>query len=231
LPKYFSETFFYRQMFQSLFQSPTQFLLIVIAFVIAVSIHEAAHATSAYFFGDPTAKTQGRMTINPLAHLDPLGTLFVLFVGFGWAKPVPINPRNFDSPRRDEALVAFAGPLSNFFQALIAFTLSLVFYDSLSEFFILFLKIFTQINLLLCVFNLLPLFPLDGEKIFGAFVPRKFFFQYEQLASHGPIILFGLMGLEIFFHIPILSTIIGFLYEKSYFFLLFLSQPFLPSFP
>lgn len=216
-------------MFQSLFENPFQFLLIVIAFVIAISLHEAAHAASAYFFGDPTAKIQGRMTINPLAHLDPLGTLFVLFVGFGWAKPVPINPRNFDYPRRDEALVALAGPLSNFFQALIAFTLSLVLYTSLPESLLLFLKIFTQINLLLCVFNLLPLFPLDGEKIFGAFVPRKYFFQYEQIASYGPIILFALIGLEIFFHIPLLFTIIGFLYEWAYLFMLFLSQPFLPS--
>ncbi len=133
--------------------------------VISLSVHEFAHALVADRLGDPTPRAQGRLTLNPLAHLDPLGTLALLFAGFGWGKPVQIDTYNLSSPRRDETIISLAGPISNFILAVL-FTF-LVYTIGGQQFFL--KAIF--LNLALGVFNLLPLWPLDGSKILVNILP------------------------------------------------------------
>jgi len=128
--------------------------------LVAVTIHEFCHALSADKLGDPTPRAYGRLTINPLAHLDPLGTIMIFIAHFGWGKPVPIDPYNFRHPRRDEIIVSLAGPLSNFILALI-----------FSRFQSPLAYILTYTNLYLGIFNLIPLPPLDGSKVLLNLLP------------------------------------------------------------
>ena len=153
--------------------------LMIIPVLLALTGHEFAHAWAAHRLGDDTARQAGRLTLNPLAHLDPLGTIF-LFVSqlFGWAKPVPVNPRNFRRPERDLALVALAGPGLNIISALIlglilkiAFQAGLFDQAFLDGSLFRILNLIVLINLALGVFNLLPLPPLDGFQILAAFLP------------------------------------------------------------
>lgn len=137
-------------------------LISILAILIAVTIHEFAHAWTANQLGDPTPQLEGRLTLNPLAHLDLLGTLALFLIGFGWGKPVPIDPYNLRRPRRDQALIALSGPLSNIvFSILISFAFKFL---PLSYFLSFFYQILV-INLALAFFNLLPLYPLDGSKV------------------------------------------------------------------
>jgi len=143
-------------------------LISIIAILIAISIHEFAHAWVADRLGDPTPSLAGRLTLNPLAHLDPIGTLALFLIGFGWGKPVPIDPYNLRYPRRDQALIALAGPLSNFIVSfLIALTYRLLPIPHLFPV----IRSPLIINLSLGVFNLLPFYPLDGNKILIGFLP------------------------------------------------------------
>jgi Zn-dependent protease len=163
-------------------------ILSILAVIIALSIHEFSHGLIAYKLGDNTAKSLGRLTINPLKHLDPIGALTMLFFRFGWAKPVPINPRNFKKPKRDFALTALAGPLSNiilaFFSALL-FLIFLKLYTGAKESFLnvllyntcLFFSIFTSLNIGLGVFNLIPVPPFDGSRILNVILPEKLYFK------------------------------------------------------
>jgi len=153
--------------------------LMVIPVLVALTGHEFAHAWAAHRLGDDTAKLAGRLTLNPFAHLDPFGTLFLLLSQlFGWAKPVPVNPRNFRRPSRDMALVALAGPLLNLTLALtLGLILKMLFLAGLftpaypSPPLFLVLNLIVLINLALGVFNLLPLPPLDGFQILASFLP------------------------------------------------------------
>ena len=153
--------------------------IMIIPVLIALTGHEFAHAWAAYRLGDDTAKQAGRLTINPLAHLDPLGTVFLLVSQlFGWAKPVPINPRNFSRPNRDLALVALAGPGLNIIFALalglilkIAFQTGL--FNQTSTLLFRILNLIMLINLALGIFNLLPLPPLDGFQALAVFLPSS----------------------------------------------------------
>ena len=143
-------------------------LISIIAILIAISIHEFAHAWVADRLGDPTPSLAGRLTLNPLAHLDPIGTLALFLIGFGWGKPVPIDPYNLRHPRRDQALIALAGPLSNFlFSLLIALAYRLLPIPYLFPI----IRSLLIISLSLGIFNLLPLYPLDGNKILIGFLP------------------------------------------------------------
>jgi Zn-dependent protease len=146
----------------------------LISIVIVLSIHECAHAYVADYLGDPTARLKGRLTLNPLAHLDILGSLAFIFFGFGWAKPVPVDPYNLDNPRRDNAIIALAGPVSNLITAIIlALIIRFTPYESsLASSIIPFFYMVTQISVLLAVFNLIPIHPLDGGKILTGFLPR-----------------------------------------------------------
>ncbi len=163
----------------------------------ALTIHEFAHGYVAYKIGDPTPKLAGRLTLNPIAHIDLLGFIALFLVHFGWAKPVPINPRNFtkvSSWRTGEILVSFAGPLANFLSAFVSALLLkyLPFYaisPSISEPLFLMLKYSLFINVAFGIFNLLPIPPLDGSKILEAILPYKYWIQYKKIEPYGPIIL------------------------------------------
>ncbi len=176
-----------------------------VTLLIAFTIHELAHAVSADYLGDDTAKRLGRVTLNPLAHLDPIGTFMLLFAGFGWAKPVPVNPYNLrGNPRTSMALVALAGPVSNLLLASLAvipFRLNLLNqFDAFSPssglvFLPFFLFEFIGINIILAVFNMIPIPPLDGYKILYALLPDELAFRLEPLEQYGFLILLGLLFL------------------------------------
>ncbi|WP_457680644.1 site-2 protease family protein [Thermovibrio sp.] len=172
------------------------FLIALPAILWAITVHEFAHGLVAYKLGDPTPKLQGRLTLNPVAHLDILGFIALLIAHFGWAKPVAINPRNFKriNPRWGEVLVAVAGPAANFISALLSALLLKYFPFSLlpvgiSEPLFLILKYNLFINVAFGVFNLLPIPPLDGSKILEAFLPYKLYLKYKEIEPYGPIIL------------------------------------------
>ncbi len=176
----------------------------VIVLLIAFTIHELAHAVTADYLGDPTPRRMGRITLNPLKHLDPIGTFLLLIAGFGWAKPVMVNPMNMrGNPRTAMAIVAAAGPLSNIVMALLAaivFRLGLVDYPvSLptgnlpSLAFVLFE--FIWINLILAFFNLLPVPPLDGSKILFAILPGELVYRLRPLEQFGFLILMAIIFL------------------------------------
>jgi Zn-dependent protease len=144
--------------------------MVAVAILFGFSIHEYSHAQAAYFLGDPTAKLQGRLTINPLAHFDPVGTLLIFIIGIGWGKPVPFNPYNLRNQKWGPALVGLAGPASNFLMALII-GLPLRFLGLSNPFLVSFFSVFVWINLILGIFNLLPIPPLDGSHILLAALP------------------------------------------------------------
>ena len=184
----------------------------VISILVALTLHECAHGIVAYWLGDPTAKNEGRLTLNPLAHLDMFGTLMFLMVGFGWAKPVPVNPRYFrGSIKRGMTLTALAGPASNLLIAiatvLIAkfiFMLNIQAAPGVVRFFSELFQSMLFINLGLMAFNLLPIAPLDGSKILAMFIPYQFEPQYEEFMRNGPFILLFLIIGERILGIPLL---------------------------
>lgn len=180
-----------------LYQNPTAFLIIALSLVISISIHEFAHAYMAFKLGDYTAKDLGRLTLNPLAHLDIIGTFSILFLGFGWGKPVPVNYYALKNPKKDMALIALAGPASNF---LLAITLTLIIktaqsINSLLPATILFpVYVLIIYNIALGVFNMLPLDPLDGFKIVNGLLPQRLSIQWVQTAPYGIFLLLLLMA-------------------------------------
>ena len=189
-----------------------QLLVSVPAVLLCLSVHEACHGYMAYALGDPTAKHAGRLTLDPIRHLDPIGTICLLFFHVGWAKPVPVNPGNFKHPRRDIALVSLAGPVSNFLLALVA--LFLYYPLRLAESSIvmtiaLMLYMVAVMSIGLGVFNLVPVPPLDGSKILLSFLPRKYewkFAQYQQFIQFGLLILLvlGVLNTPIRFFVNII---------------------------
>ena len=151
-------------MLDLLFTSPLSFIVIFGGIIIAIGIHEAAHCYMADYLGDPTPRSLGRLTLNPLAHLDPVGTLVILVTGmFGWGKPSPFDPYNLRNPQRDTALIALAGPVSNL---LLALGLSLIARLGLPQFLLSIFYFLISLNINLAIFNLIPIAPLDGSKIF-----------------------------------------------------------------
>lgn len=169
-----------------------QFLVFLPAVLVALALHEAAHAYTADRLGDPTPRRLGRVTLNPLVHLDPMGTLLLAVVHFGWGKPVPVDPRYFNQPRRDMMLVALAGPLANIATAII-FALSLRLLDhTLTPLVYAAIDALVLISLLLAVFNLLPIPPLDGSKILVGLLPDEWALRYQRYS--GPL-SWGLMAL------------------------------------
>lgn len=186
--------------------------------LMALTVHEYSHGYIAYRMGDSTAKYMGRLTLNPLKHIDPIGLIAMIFVRFGWAKPVPINPRNFKNPKAGMALSALAGPVSNILMAIlgaiilgifnyIGFANSIAFMDvrnfisytsesDFSSFFIMgiqFFYIFMLVNTYLAVFNFIPVPPLDGSRIVTYFLPPKLGYYYNYIERYGFLVLILLL--------------------------------------
>ena len=176
----------------SAINNPLAFLMYAIAILAAITVHEASHATVADHFGDPTARLSGRVSLNPLAHLDPIGTLTLFLLGFGWGKPVPVNSRNFAHPVLDGIQVALAGPFANL--ALAVLTGSIARFIPLPDIFQTFTIILVQLNLSLMVFNLLPIPPLDGSRILRLFIPETTYLYFEQYGMFLLLFLFFLGG-------------------------------------
>ena len=198
-------------------QSLVDLPYIIISIVIGFTLHEFAHAYVAYKFGDPTAQKLGRLTLNPIAHIDLLGAIFILLAGFGWAKPVPVNRHYFKRPKLAGVLVSLAGPVSNLLLAFIGFV-GLAFLLKLnvpigSNFDLYpFFQIFVQMNLLLFAFNLIPLPPLDGYRIIEDLVSSRVRAKLSQYEVYGSIlfivlIVTGLSGYTIF---PWIQTVQSF---------------------
>lgn len=198
-------------------------LLTLPGILVAISIHEYGHALAAYKMGDNTAKLQGRLTLNPLKHLDPLGFLCLLIFRFGWAKPVPVNPRNFGNPRRDDIIVSLAGVGMNLLTSIIfIFIMKLSFQSGLlnsigygGQILANMLYYAAYINIGLMVFNLLPIPPLDGHHVVQDIIGYKavkFYHEYAQYIRVGLIILLitGFLGR---FIIPAVSGIFNLLYN------------------
>ena len=193
-------------------ENPAAFVLVIgiglVGLIIGFTVHEFSHALTSHIEGDDTARRMGRLTFNPIKHIDLLGFILLLVVGFGWAKPVQVDPYNLRHGRFGMSMVAFAGPLSNF---VLAFVLGLVFRLDLlpvvtdTRFisgvveilgFAAFLAIF--FNLILGIFNLIPLPPLDGSKVVGGLLPNSLYRSYLQFERYGWIPLMGLIGVNLF---------------------------------
>ncbi|MEW5989481.1 MAG: site-2 protease family protein [Chloroflexota bacterium] len=190
----------------------------MVVLVVAFTIHELAHALTADYLGDSTPRQMGRITLNPLAHLDPLGTIALLIAGFGWAKPVLVNPQNLrGNPRTSMAIVALAGPLSNLFlAALVIQPLRLGWLDNLIlgddsnwASLSLFMFEFIFINIILAVFNFIPLPPLDGFKILSGILPPNLAYQLRPLEQYGSLILMALIFLLPAVGVDVIGVLLG----------------------
>ncbi|OPX28856.1 MAG: site-2 protease family protein [Candidatus Cloacimonas sp. 4484_143] len=196
----------------------TQIVIQLPILLITLTIHEFSHGYVAYLLGDDTAKRAGRLTLNPISHIDPFGLIMLFIARIGWAKPVPINPYNFQNYKRDTAITAAAGPISNFIMAIL---LSLIFKvikvadpdimyqaSAMSQFWLGMLLYAILINLALGLFNLIPIPPMDGSKILGGFLSDEAYYRYTAKEKQGVRILMIIFMLSFVFRIPLISYII-----------------------
>lgn len=186
----------------------TWLIFAVPSVIVASTIHEYAHAYTAYKLGDATAKAEGRLTLNPIAHIDPIGALCMIFLRFGWSKPVPINEYNFQRRERDTALTALAGPLSNVLLLLLLAAINRIFKLDLTSLIGQFLFIFASVNTVLAIFNLIPIPPLDGHKIVRGLLPKRIGYYWDNLEKYS-IVLVIILLLPIFKFGSLVSIIIS----------------------
>lgn len=177
-----------------------EFLIILVPVILfSLTIHEYAHALVAYRLGDDTAKKQGRLSLNPLVHLDVLGTLLLFIVHFGWAKPVPVDPRNFRNPKKDMLMVALAGPVSNILTAIAAAVILKAIFENFAvippgsgaDVAARMLVWFMYIGIVLAVFNMIPVPPLDGSRVLYGLLPDSLAYRYARFETYGIFILFA----------------------------------------
>jgi Zn-dependent protease len=185
-------------------RDPLSFALVAIPLLFSVIIHEVAHGWVAYRMGDPTAKWSGRLTLNPLKHLDPIGTLMLFLAGFGWAKPVPVNFNNISDRRKGLIFVSSAGIVANILLAFFSLLLVRLFSTSPSGMAVILVYYVAQINITLAALNLIPIPPLDGSKILMGFVSKRTQYFLLSLEPYGFFIIIGLLFLGI------LDPLIGF---------------------
>jgi Zn-dependent protease len=193
-----------RELFQALdFGSMEDALLRVLAVLLCLSVHETCHGLAAYALGDPTAKSMRRLSLNPLRHIDWLGLVMMFAVGFGWAKPVPVDPRYFKKPKRGMAVTALAGPVSNFLLAFLLMGISKVIYlyATYNAFwdgaFTFCLYTAAPLSLGLGLFNLLPIPPLDGSKVVAMFLPDEKYMKLMRYERYGILVLLVLSWLGV----------------------------------
>ncbi len=194
------------------------FIILVPVILFSLTVHEYAHAFVAYRLGDDTAKRQGRLSLNPLVHLDLLGTLLLFIVHFGWAKPVPVDPRNFKNPKKDMLLVALAGPVSNILTAIAAAVVLKAVFENFAfggippgsgvDVVVRMLVWFIYIGIVLAVFNMIPIPPLDGSRVLYGLLPDSIAARYARVETYGIFILFAffLFGgklLGYFIYVPV----------------------------
>ncbi len=198
---------------QLLIRDPLTFALLAVPLLYSIIIHELAHGWVAYRLGDPTAKWQGRLTLNPLNHLDPVGTILLFLVGFGWARPVPVNLANIGDSRKGFVLVSSAGIIANTLLAFLAVLLFQVISPAPGGTAATLLYYLAQINIMLAAFNLIPIPPLDGSKILMGFMSERYQHAFSRLEPYGLFIIVGLLyvgalnPLIAFFRWMILSVI------------------------
>lgn len=207
-------------MIQAFMHDPQLGIAMFCMVILAISVHEMAHAWAALKCGDDTAAHLGRLTINPAAHFDPFGLMMIIFVGFGWGKPVPVDIRYLRKPTRDMMLIAAAGPASNFVQAAILAILfriitipfigetiySFPYGEDIFHACILVLEIGVYFNFILAFFNLIPLFPLDGDKILAGLLPYRQARAFDEFRQHSTMILVGLLMLDFMTPFRIIGT-------------------------
>lgn len=182
------------------------------AFLLAITVHECAHAYAAYRFGDTTARDMGRLTLNPIPHLDLFGLIAMLFMGFGWAKPVMVNPHNLKNPRQDNLWISLAGPASNLASAFILGALFRLFGPVLGDsttgqLVLVMVLLAIRLNIILAIFNLLPIPPLDGYHVLEGLVSAETYVRMQVFERAGSMILLGLILVSSFANINIFGTI------------------------
>ncbi len=207
-----------------MFNDLIKYIYIIPAALISIVLHELGHGLVSYWLGDPTPKSQGRLTLNPLKHLDPIGTLCLIIFGFGWARPVMINSYYYKKPKIGITLTGLAGPLVNFILAILSFIMIGLLYgisvkcgfNNFLSICINFFMYLAIINIGLGVFNLIPIPPLDGSKIIGIFIPEKAYDGYMRYQSYGIYFMISLMVILSAFDIAGLTSPIGWVVEHIY---------------
>ena len=190
------------------------FLYTLPAIILALSLHELAHGYTAYKLGDITAKNDGRLSLNPLKHIDPMGLLFIVIFQFGWAKPVMVNPNNLRNPKKDMAIISMAGPLTNIILSILFYILHMLLAPNhhIPTFFIRFAESSLVINLVLAIFNLLPIPPLDGSKVLGSLLPDEIYYKvvmYNPMIGMGILIVLMFTGILWQILVPVLEATLG----------------------
>jgi Zn-dependent protease len=195
---------------------PVGLVLQIPPILFALTVHEVAHGYTALRLGDPTAKLLGRLTLNPIPHLDPIGSILLLIVGFGWAKPVPVDVRYLKHPRRDMMYIALAGPISNVILAIGFGTLLRVIAHASHDFtgrvevaLVQMVAYSVRLNLMLAFFNLIPIFPLDGSKVLAGVLPPIAAARFHTLEPIGPYILLGIIVLGSLSGVSVIGALIG----------------------